>query len=370
MLTFTLDEIVFTGFRELGRKPKRKERHKRSVHAAINYHKVRQDISQAFHLGNSLNFSEQGFSGDAFEQVADTTRLFLNVWADAYLTEYQTFKERIEQHEEVRNYQKVMKGAAAGVGLGVTVGVGIDVLCMGMEGTSVGWEIAARALPALLEAEEIARPFAKKGKQYVQYLAGKADNPEQFTSTEVWALTQLAGPFLGMGMLVAGEYTRWNDNPLYRALAVFTINTGNNVIGGVSAYGHFVQEQREQREFQYITGNGNPRRVQYLKDFKEDLRVASCMFWADSFQRTNMEVASLWYVTEALLRSHSIAAENTSFNGFGGKTLAAVESGLLSCDTVVAAGLAIAIETKKLEKSVRQLTTKKYLDSLYAQVLA
>jgi len=78
-------------------------------------------------------------------------------------------------------------------------------------------------------------------------------------------------------------------------------------------------------------------------------------------------VASGWYGAEVALRYFGIAAENANFGGgFGGKTLAAIESGLLSCDTAAAAKVAIEREKLKLHGSVKKLTDKSYLAQVYA----
>ena len=79
-------------------------------------------------------------------------------------------------------------------------------------------------------------------------------------------------------------------------------------------------------------------------------------------------VAAGWYGAEVALRYFGIAAENVSFGDskFGGKTLAAVESGLLSCDTAAAAKTAIEREKIKLHREVKTLTDKTYLDQLYS----
>ncbi|MBI2079723.1 hypothetical protein HYT84_03090 [Candidatus Micrarchaeota archaeon] len=76
----------------------------------------------------------------------------------------------------------------------------------------------------------------------------------------------------------------------------------------------------------------------------------------DRFQSSNVMVAGAWYGAELGLRNAGFAAENVSFgDGFGGNTLAAVESGALSCDTAAAAGLAIGLEKRALRKELDAL---------------
>lgn len=101
---------------------------------------------------------------------------------------------------------------------------------------------------------------------------------------------------------------------------------------------------------------------------KDDIYLSACNLWADSFQSSNISVASAWYVTEVILRYFGISAENASFGGsaFGGKTLAAIESGLLSCDTAAAAKVAIEREKVKLHSEVKKLADSNYLARLYA----
>ena len=87
----------------------------------------------------------------------------------------------------------------------------------------------------------------------------------------------------------------------------------------------------------------------------------------DKFQSSNAVVAASWYSTEQILRNYEIAAENVSFGGsnFGGKTLASLESGLLSCDTPVAAWIAMIRLKAQLAAKIKELTSITYLDEFY-----
>ena len=362
--------------------------HGEALRNVLTFDTIDGKIRKALESGEFRFNIANGFHGHGFELLDEHTKGFLKKWEADYLPKYKEYREHLDQHDEIKNYRNVMLGALKGVAAGAAVGVGLDGLSSWTGSDNVYWEIGARSLPALLEAEEIARPFFARLKEWTAYKSGKSDKkPEPFTPTEIWSLTQLAGPIVGIGMLVVGEKTGLNQNPFYRATAVFTVNTGNNVIGAGSTYAHFFGEVRKTRMqdnplYSYFQSDGSVKERlknyfinaaqilksrQRLKDLKDDHYLAACNFWADSFQSSNAMVASGWYGAEVALRYFGIAAENANFGGgFGGKTLAAIESGLLSCDTAAAAKVAIEREKLKLHGSVKKLTDKSYLAQVYA----
>ena len=362
--------------------------HGEALRNVLTYTSIDDAVQQAFSQGEFRFNLAQGFHGNGFESLDQHAQSFLKVWEAEYLTKYREYRQHLDAHDEIKNYRNVMFGALKGIAAGTAVGIGLDGLSTWTGSNNVYWEIGARSLPAILEAEEIARPFFGRFKEWVSYKRGKInEKPKPFTPTEIWSLTQLAGPIVGFGMLVVGEETGLNENPFYRATAVFTVNTGNNVIGGGSAYTHFFREARAMRYesnplYKNFRFGGTKKRdklknylynswqiiksKQRLKDLKDDIYLGSCNFWMNSFQSSNAIVAGSWYSAELVLRYFGIAAEKVDFGGgFGGKTLAAVESGLLSADTAVAAKMAIEREKLKLHRDVAQLTNNQYLNKLY-----
>ena len=189
-------------------------------------------------------------------------------------------------------------------------------------------------------------------------------------------------------MLIIGEETGLNKNILYRSAAVTTVNMGNNAIGSAFSYMHFFREIRKVRiehderyrhfRFEKETYYGNilshlynlkqiAHSRQKLKDLRDDFYLAGCNFWADKFQSSNVIIVGSGLALEIGLRYLGVAAEEINFSGcFGGRSLAAIESGLLSCDTAAAAKVAIERGKKQLHADVRKLTDKAYLAQLYA----
>ena len=400
--------------------------HGEALRNVLTYETIDSKVRSAFEQGDFRFNLANGFHGNGFGSLDEHTKAFLKRWESGYLQAYKQYRHNLDAHDEIKNYRHVMLGALKGVSAGAVVGASLDGASCLLDSHGIYWEIGARSLPAILEAEEIARPFFERLKEWTAYKSGKSDKkPEPFTPTEVWSLTQLAGPIIGIGMLVVGEKTGLNQNPFYRATAVFTINTGNNVIGAGSTYAHFFRDVRRTRFnddnffylsyrpetttwtdiranlknailqvnipfFRYIVDFNNAlldisdklrdktknsvyhlaqkhKSVRALVNAGGDAYLAACNFWADSFQSSNVKVALSWYGAEVGLRYFGIAAENLKFSGcFGGKTLAAIESGLLSCDTAAAAKVAIEKEKKNLHNEVRKLTDKFYLSKLYA----
>lgn len=365
--------------------------HGEALRSVLTYETVDDKVRTAFNKGEFRFNLANGFHGNGFESLDEHTRSFLKRWEAEYLPVYRTYRKSLEQHDEIKNYRNVMQGALKGVTAGFAVGVGVDGLSAWTGSDNVYWEIGARSLPAILEAEEIARPFFNRVKEWANYKRGKSDKrPEPFTPTEIWSLTQLAGPVVGFSMLVIGEEIGLNQNPFYRATAVFTVNTGNNVIGSGSSYVHFLMDARKTRldsdDFFYLSYKPEATKLRDRVDNKVytlaqkhklvkkivnnlgDVYLSLCNLWADSFQSSNIGVASAWYGAEVALRYFGIAAENVSFGDskFGGKSLAALESGLLSCDTAAAAKVAIEREKMKLHGEVKKLVDRNYLARLYA----
>lgn len=362
--------------------------HGEALRNVLTYETISDSVRKAFESGEFRFNLAKGFHGEGFDSLDRHTQSFLKEWQSEYLPRYKEFRDSLDAHDEIKNYRKVMLGALTGIAAGAAVGAGLDVTSSWLESDNVYWEIGARSLPAILEAGAIFQPFYKRLKEWTNYKFGKSEEvPKPFTPTEIWALTQLLGPFVGFGMLVVGEETGLNDNPLYRATAVFVLSTGNNVIGGGSALAHFYNEVRKTRLenntlYEDFKFNGNGLREKFsnysnnmwqiltskqrLKDLKDDSYLALCNFWADSFQSSNVLVAGGWYSAEIVLRYFGVAAEQADFGGgFGGKTLAAIESGLLSCDSAAVAKIAIEREKFKLHSTVRKLTSKEHLDKLY-----
>jgi hypothetical protein len=353
--------IIFYEYRELfddhNDKPQAQDR--RTLQKVLTFLPIVNDVRFSFDQGVFEYTPEIGIFGKGYDHVRQHTRHFLDAWSHEYREAWKVYNNRLDEHEEIKNYKKVMRGALQGVAAGILVGAGIDAYTTFTESTGIGWELAARSLPALLETTEIARPFIKK-----------VGSDEKFTSTEVWALTQLIGPIIGAGMLVTGEFTGWNSSPAYKGAAVVTLNTGNNVIGAMGAYIKMFKDIREETKRKQTKYEAEHQKLWpfewWFTDLKEDLYLAACNFWADSFQSSNAQVAATWYGTEQVLRYHGLAAESVDFGvGFGGKTLAAVESGLLSCDTAGAAYLAVHKESKRLKREIEHLTSNQHLAQLY-----
>ena len=222
--------------------------HGEALRNVLTYESIDSKVREAFKNGEFRFNLANGFHGYGFESLDQHTQNFLKKWEAKYLPKYREYRQSLDEHDEIKNYRHVMLGALKGVTAGAVVGAGVDGLSVWAGSDNVYWEIGARSLPAILEAEEIARPFLKKPREWLAYKRGKSDKkPESFTPTEIWSLTQLAGPFIGFGMLIVGEETGWNQDPLYRATAVFTVNTGNNVIGAGSTYTHFFRDVRKTR---------------------------------------------------------------------------------------------------------------------------
>ena len=363
--------------------------HGEALREVLTHKTVDDKVRDAFNKGEFKFNLAHGFHGNGFESLDQRTKVFLKRWEAEYLPTYKQYREHLDQHDEIKNYRHVMLGALRGVTAGAFVGAGVDGLSCLLDSHGIYWEIGARALPALLEAEEIARPFARRGLDWTKYKTGKSvQKPKPFTPTEIWSLTQLAGPLIGFGMLIAGEQTGLNENPAYKATAVVTVNTGNNVIGSGSSYVHFYRDARKTRldgdDFFYLSYKPQATKLRDRVDNRiyalaqkhnlvkkiinnlGDVYLSLCNFWTDSFQSSNVVVASSWLGTEMVLRYFGIAAENVQFAGcFGGKTLAAIESGLLSCDTAAAAKTAIEREKLKLHSEVRKLVDRNYLARLY-----
>ncbi|MBI2135392.1 hypothetical protein HYU09_05355 [Candidatus Woesearchaeota archaeon] len=389
--------------------------HGEALRNVLTFDEISDAIQNGFSNGEFRFNASEGFHGGGFNSLDVHTRRFLKEWESEYMPRYREFREHLDQHDEIKNYRSVMVGAITGVIAGAAVGTAIDgsvtLIQSGnldsiaaeqdidlepvkqwLTDNDVWVEISARSLPALLEAEEIARPFFSRAKDRIKYRLGKLEEkPKPLTSTEIWALTQLAGPIVGVAMLVYGEATGLNSSPAYRGTAVVTINTGNNVIGAGSSWIHFYREVRKARfdgdplykDFKTSGKIGelipnyahNVKQLlkssQMLKDIKDDVYLASCNFWANKFQSSNSVVAFGWYGIDVVLRSYGIAAEQFDFGGgFGGKAAASVESGLLSMDTAAAAKVAIEREKLTLHKEVNQLTGKSHLQALYLRTNA
>ncbi|MBS3067944.1 hypothetical protein J4450_04535 [Candidatus Micrarchaeota archaeon] len=338
------------------------KQHKRPITRVLSYREIADRIS-----GEVCFDIKSGFSGSGVDALDAPIKLFLGKWATRYSDVFTKYQEHIEQREELSDYKNVRNGALFGIGAGVGVGVAIDGYSSYTRTSGIGWEISARALPALIEAFGIFAPFWKRIIRSAKYKAGLTEEkPESLRSTEIWALWQLAGPVIGTAMLVLGEKYSWNANPTYKALAVVTLNTGNNVLGAFGTLWNLYKDARA-----ITTSNKDyPNRSLYKrlwKSRKDDFYLALCNFMMDKFQSSNAVVAASWYSTEQILRNYEIAAENVSFGGsnFGGKTLASLESGLLSCDTPVAAWIAMIRLKAQLAAKIKELTSITYLDEFY-----
>lgn len=329
--------------------------HMSTVRRILKMNEFKSEVELALKEGSIYFSLKDGFSGRGFEALHPAIRSVLtDNLLSTYGKLYGQYTSKLAEHEELGNYSKVRKGALIGIGAGVTAGVAIDGITTHYDYHGVWGEISARSTPALLEAAGIAQPFFKRGKEFLNWkFRGIGERPESFTSTELWALTQLLGPIVGFVMLVIGEATGLNQHPGYKATAVFTVNTGNNVIGSASC---LYQQFREVREIRDKSPKETPL-LKRIRNFFDDLYLAACNLMRDKFQSSNILVAGAWYGGELGLRSVGIAAENVSFeSGFGGNTLAAVESGALSCDTAAAAGLAILMEKRELRKEIDALS--------------
>lgn len=314
---------------------------------------IRTELLRALDQGTlriSTNSVPEPFEGTALDYLSSPTRAFLQRWYENYRTAISAHAAQ-ETSSEINNYRKIMWGALAGIAAGVAVGYGIDHL--GKQG--IGWEITARGVPAVLEATGILLPFAKN---FYHRIRGTASE----TPTETWAIDQFRGPLEGIAMLALGEVTGLNEFPWYKATAVFWMNTGNNVIGAWSTFmrnfyytaGEYTQHlgKRLQQEARVFTDLFT---LEGRKRFDESIKA----YWQDKFQSSNALVAGVWYISEHVLRGFGVVPEKLSNLG------AAVESGLLSCDTAVAAKAAQVRYSSALRQRLEEITSDAYMRRLY-----
>ena len=342
-----------------------KTEHGEALRRVLTFEEISNDVEQALKKGEIGFNLTQGFHGEGFDSLDISIQKFLEKWTNEhYKPEYRKYKEELDTHDEIKNYKRVMIGAWNGVVLGAFAGVALGAYSALSESNSCYPEFFTRSLPAILEAEEIARPFYYRLNELIRYKLGKSEDKPKFTSTEIWALTQLAGPLLGFLMLVVGEKTGLNDNPIYRATGIYMLSTGNNIIGAIPSYAHFFREIRRRKRFEDNLSYENSK--QRRKDLKGDLYSATQNFWKDSFQSSNAIVVSAWYGIEVSLRYFGIAAEKVG-GTIGGNILAGLESALLCFDTFMAAILAIEREKRKLHGKVMEKTKPNYLKKLWNQ---
>ena len=235
-------------------------------------------------------------------------------------------------------------------------------------------ELSARALPAILEAYGIAKPFLKRLKDLTKYKIGLTDiRPEPFRTTEVSSLVQLLGPVVGTAMIVVGEVTGLNKNPMYKGVAVVTLTTGNNVLSTISGLYHKFHQERVARyeDDEWYMPDKNPNRKmlskRYLKDLMFDGELARYKWYSDFFQPVNALVAIGFYGISVGMREMGYSVEDADIGGgFGGKALSSIESGVYSSDTTIAAMGAVERAKYHMHKQIKLLTDKTFLDGLYA----
>lgn len=356
-------------------------------HIVLNPH-----VNQILVQGNA---SDVVVSADAVSGLNHAPDAERNVVQALLTRQYDRSKMiyRLASNEELQDYDNVTKGVFKGTALGALVGTALNGVqnTLGLTGSGqIGLELIARAGPGLAEAAAISHEVnVKKGdgeesemkhlghlivesaKEFpkdsiaiarasvdkrlwydavniggwVDKSRGNKSRQVREGYTEEWAEAQESGPARGLialGVLkgIKKAYPALDENPALRvaygaaeALAVFWVNTGNNVQGGWSVYKKCVNDAK-------AAGSAEP------------WKAGAREYLGDPFQVANLIVCTAWYATEATLRSAGFRPEE-QFGPLG----AALESSILSWDTAVAAQLSKPLSNylvvRPARKSVR-----------------
>ena len=163
------------------------------------------------------------------------------------------------------------------------------------------------------------RVLPKKVNESLDKYLKNGDDVELPTNTEVWSHAQESAPYRGALGLVALRQFPFSgvSYNFLDALAVFWVNSGNNIQGLAAVRGHI---------YKNLPNKSYGIAKKALHSAKE---LAS-----DPFQLANMVVLPVWYFSVLALRSHGIRPEEY------GNVGAAIEASLIGIDTAVAAQFA------------------------------
>ena len=288
------------------------------------------------------------------------------------------------RNNELEEYDNVSWGVIKGVAMGAAVGGALDIA--GLEGTV--YQLIARLGPGALDSSGIAHQvlaetgeksleeltFFGKGKRFFWELGldsyeiikrvpggfysavnvgGWSDrllrrNKTQQegtleTKTQVWSEAQEDAPYKGLiGIAILKSIESYVPRALYiplESLAVFWVNTGNNVQGAWAVAKDIYKNSPD-----YTTS-----RVK--KVVKTTKTLAS-----DPFQLANMLVAVTFLSGEVALRSYGFRPEE-AFGNLG----AGLESAFLSMDTAFAAQFAKPLAYGQVVGAARKDVSTPYL---------
>lgn len=304
---------------------------------------------------------------------------------------------RAAKSNELDQYDDVSWGVLKGVALGAAVGGMLDIA--GLKGTA--FQLIARLGPGALESSGISHQvLEKKGAKSLEELPwygkagrffwelgtdsveiikrvpggvysainvkdllgkgrnailpqsinGKLDgilgvnsNRELETNTEIWSKAQEDAPYKGLiGIAVLKSVENYLPGALFNileSLAVFWVNTGNNVQGLNAVFKKLYQE---------LPG--------YITSRPKKILEASKGLSSDPFQLANVIVCSAWYGGEVVIRSFGFRPEE-QFGNLG----AGLESAVLSMDTAVAAQIAKLIAYSQVVAAPKKDVSTPYL---------
>lgn len=332
------------------------------------------EINQILVQGNTSDIIVSVDAISGLDNASDAER---NVAQTLLTRQYDRSKMlyRLASNKELQDYDNITKGVFKGTALGAIMGTVLNSVqnTLVLTGVSqIGLELVARAGPGLAEAASISHEFNVKENKiqeseikhlghllvesakefpkdsviiaklsvdknlwynainiggWIDKIRGKESRHIRDSYTEEWAKAQESGPARGLialGVLkgIKESYPALDENPALRiaygaveALAVFWINTGNNVQGGWSVYKKCVNDAK-------AIGSTEP------------WKAGAREYFGDPFQVANLIVFSVWYATEVTLRSIGLRPEE-QFGLLG----ASLESSILSWDTAVVAQL-------------------------------
>ena len=344
----------------------------------------------------SLALDENGIQG--LDNVAEPERKILEqILAKQYSRSQKLLTAA--KSNELDQYDEVSWGVLKGVVLGAAIGGILDGA--GLKGT--GYQLIARLGPGALESSGISHQVLEKkgakspeelpwygkagrffwelgadsveivkrvpggfysainvkdllgkGRNAIlpQSVNGKLDrilgvkNRELETNTEIWSEAQEDAPYKGLiGIAVLKSVENCLPGPLYNALeslAVFWVNTGNNVQGLNAVFKKLYNESPS-----YITSR--PKKI----------LEASKRLTSDPFQLANVIVCSAWYGAEVAIRSLGFRPEE-QFGNLG----AGLESAVLSMDTAAAAQIAKPIAYSQVVFAPKKDVSTPYLLNL------
>jgi len=308
----------------------------------------------------SLGLDENGVHG--LEKISQPEREIIELLLTRQYGRSQKLFEAAKS-EELENYDNVSWGVIKGVTMGAAVGGVLDIA--GLEGTV--YQLIARLGPGALESSGIAHQVLAergeksleeltlygKGKRFLRELGidskeiikrvpggfysavnvgGWADrllrrNKTQQegtleTNTQVWSEAQENAPYKGLiGIAILKSTESYIPRALYtplESLAVFWVNTGNNVQGAWAVAKDIYKNSPDYTASKVKKG---------ANTIKELL--------SDPFQLANAWVAVIFLSGEVVARSYGFKPEE-AFGNLG----AGLESAFLSMDTAFAAQFA------------------------------